>query len=187
MPLLNRTYYIVWVLLFTAVSTTTAQITYTVDQDLSKVTFKVSHLGLLTVDGRFSEFNGQLTIDEGLLTALWSEVNVASIFTDNDERDGILKSDTYFDAVQHPIITFEATSFEQSTDNENVLEGVMRIKGVAQTIRFAYTVEFIKNNFGLVLKAEPNISRSDFNLDFGSMNSLVGDKVRINLIIYAYR
>lgn len=183
----NRTFYIVWAMLLAMFTTSAAQVTYTVDQDLSKVTFKVSHLGLLTVDGRFSEFNGQLIIDEGQLIALRSIVNVSSIFTDNKERDDILKSDTYFDAVQHPIITFEATSFEQTDDNENVLEGVMTIKGVEQTIEFPYTIEFINNNFGLLLKAEPNINRSDFNLDFGSMNSLVGDKVRINLIIYAYR
>ncbi|MBT8324564.1 MAG: YceI family protein [Bacteroidia bacterium] len=165
----------------------TAQTIYTVDQELSEVTFKVTHLGLLTVDGKFTEFEGQITIEEGELTALQSDVNVNSVFTDNEERDSILKGDTYFDAAQFPNISFKATNVERNVAGEQIVVGLMTIKDVERIIQFPITLEFVKKNTGLIFKAEPTISRSDFNLEFGSMNSLVGDKVRIKLLIYAFK
>ena len=83
--------------------------TYTVDPAHSSVGFEVRHMGIATVRGRFSEFQG--TVDAtGEAPSLSGVVEVQSIDTGDENRDTHLTSAEFFDSANHPQITFHSTA-----------------------------------------------------------------------------
>ena len=89
---------------------------YTVDPAHSNVGFEVRHMGIATVRGKFGKFEG--TVDaSGAAPVLSGAVEVASIDTGDENRDGHLQSPEFFDAAQHPQITFRSTGAEAAATN----------------------------------------------------------------------
>src|SRR5438270_11911424 len=88
---------------------------YKIDPNHSSTNFAVAHMGVSTVVGRFTSFDGKILLDDKDLTK--SSVNVtiktASINTDNANRDNDLRSANYFDAEKFPEITFQSKSVEK--------------------------------------------------------------------------
>src|SRR5437868_5717392 len=85
---------------------------YAVDPMHSGVTFKISHLGLTNVFGRFNEFSGSFTIDpnDGSQCSFGMAIKTESVDTNNSKRDSHLRSPDFFNAKQFPAITFQSTS-----------------------------------------------------------------------------
>src|SRR5271163_1937025 len=83
--------------------------TWKVDPIHSSVEFQVKHLGIATVKGQFKEFEGTLEVTPDGVSAHGS-VETASVDTREPQRDGHLRSADFFDADQHPQITFQSTS-----------------------------------------------------------------------------
>src|SRR5208283_1047547 len=83
--------------------------TWKVDPVHSSVEFQVKHLGIATVKGQFKEFEGTLEVNPDGVNAQGS-VQTASVDTREPQRDGHLRSADFFDADQHPQITFKSTS-----------------------------------------------------------------------------
>jgi polyisoprenoid-binding protein YceI len=81
---------------------------WTLDNSHSEVHFKVRHLLVSWVTGSFKNFNAEVeTKGEDISTAkikFTAEVN--SISTNNEQRDGHLRSGDFFDAENHPQIKF---------------------------------------------------------------------------------
>src|SRR3954454_25368204 len=83
--------------------------TWTVDPTHSSVEFQVKHMGLATVKGFFSEFEGALEVGEdGTVTAAGT-VETASLNTRNAQRDEHLRSSDFFDVERNPQISFRST------------------------------------------------------------------------------
>lgn len=156
-----------------------------IDQDQSQIGFKISHLGAFKVKGNFRKFSGQLVIDGSQLKALNSKIEVGSIFTDNEERDDIIKEEAYLDVAQFPFITFEVIQI-YTEDGQTKLKGKLKIKDEEREISFPYDLIIIKDSNIKMLKAETQINRKDFNLEFGSMNGLIGNKIDIELHIVVH-
>lgn len=101
----------------------------------SEVQFKVKHLVISTVTGSFKKFEGTLETENDDFTG--AEVNISlevnSIDTNQDQRDGHLKSADFFDAEQYPTITFKSTSFEKD-GGDYTLKGDLTIKGVTKPV-----------------------------------------------------
>ncbi|MBT8394599.1 MAG: YceI family protein [Flavobacteriaceae bacterium] len=157
---------------------------YGIDSNQSKVSFKISHMGALKVNGIFSQYSGQFIFRDEELLAVNCRVLVESVNTNSQERDDIIKNEAYFDIDNYPYIKFQADEFFVKDNNRN-LKGLLRIKEGENTLTFPYDLTYDKTLDQVKLMAETEIKRKDFNLVFGSMNGLIGNKVRITLEIIA--
>ncbi len=159
---------------------------YEIDPNQSKLSFKVSHMGALKVNGNFSQYSGQFIFrDEELLTVN-CDILVESVNTNSQDRDDIIKNEAYFDIGNYPYIEFRSDDFLVK-DNKRYLKGMLQIKESVNTLTFPYDLSYNKTLGQVKLMADTEISRKDFNLVFGSMNGLIGNKVRIKLEIIAIR
>src|ERR1700729_310597 len=112
--------------------------TYNIDASHSSVGFEVKHMGIATVRGAFRRFAG--TIDaSGDAPVLKGTVEVASIDTGDENRDGHLTAPDFFDAEQHPEIAFHTTSLDDAADGQVTLSGEITIKGVTKPIELTGT------------------------------------------------
>src|SRR3954469_9498285 len=82
--------------------------TWRVDPAHSSVQFAVKHMGIATVRGKFTRFEGTLEVGEDLGSSrAYGKVDAASIDTDEPDRDAHLRSADFFDVDHYPEITFE--------------------------------------------------------------------------------
>ncbi|MDE0929010.1 MAG: YceI family protein [Acidimicrobiales bacterium] len=158
-----------------------------VDPAHSEVGFTVRHLGMSKVRGRFNEFEGAVTIADDLATSsLTVSVNLASVDTNNADRDGHLQTGDFFDVETQPQMTFRSTSV-----SDDALMGDITIKGITRPVQFdlefhGVTVDhYAATRAGF--SATGQISRSDFGIDFnapfGLDGVLLSDKINIELEI----
>ena len=92
--------------------------TWTVDAAHSKVGFSVKHMGISTVRGEFTKFEGSLEIGEDLSnTKIRGIVKTNSVDTNEDQRDEHLRSPDFFEAERHPSLSFESTRIEVIDDD----------------------------------------------------------------------
>src|ERR1700735_2744386 len=105
--------------------------TWKIDPVHSSVEFQVKHLGIATVKGQFKEFEGTLEVTPDGISAYGSVVT-ASVDTREPQRDGHLRSADFFDADQHPQITFKSTSVRALDDEDFEVEGDFTLHGVTR-------------------------------------------------------
>src|SRR6188768_4234322 len=94
-------------LLFSGV--TFAQTTWTIDKNHSKIGFNVTHMAVSEVEGKFNDFDGSIVskADDFNGAQVQFTAKTASVDTDNEKRDGHLKSPDFFEAEKFPEITFK--------------------------------------------------------------------------------
>ena len=108
-----------------------------IDPAHSEVKFKVKHLVISTVTGQFRQFSGSVISEKPDFSdaQISFTADVNSISTNNDQRDGHLKSPDFFDAASYPSLTFTSTSITQVADREYAMHGTMTIRGVAKEVK----------------------------------------------------
>lgn len=118
------------------VSSATYAQTWAVDKAHSKVGFTVTHLLLSEVDGNFKTFDAKFTAAKPDLSDAVFEMtaDVNSISTDNERRDGHLKSPDFFDAAKYPTLTFKSTSFKKVEGKKYKITGDLTMHGVTKPI-----------------------------------------------------
>jgi polyisoprenoid-binding protein YceI len=170
--------------------------TWTVDPAHSKVGFGVKHMGIATVRGEFTDFEGSLEIGEDLSSAkVYGTVKAQSVDTNEPQRDDHLRSPDFFDAAQFPQIRFESTSIEALDDEEFRITGQLTIHGVTNEVVLHAEVQGTDvdpwGNERVGLEVTGQLSRGDYGMKFnqalGSGNVLVGDKVKLALDISAVK
>ena len=170
--------------------------TWNIDPSHSNVTFQVKHLGIATVRGEFTEFEGTLELGDDLSSAkAYGTVKTASVDTNEAGRDEHLRSADFFDAETHPELTFESTSIESSGDDELEITGNLTIHGVTNEVTFEAEITGTEQdpwgNERVGLEVNGKIDRSDFDMKFnqalGSGNVMVSDKVKLSLDISAVK
>jgi polyisoprenoid-binding protein YceI len=84
---------------------------YIIDKSHSEALFQVRHL-VTKLGGRFNDFEGTLTFEEGNpgASSVSMTLQAASIDTNNQDRDNHLRSVDFFDVEKFPLITFQSTS-----------------------------------------------------------------------------
>jgi polyisoprenoid-binding protein YceI len=169
---------------------------WVVDPIHSNVGFAVKHMGIATVRGKFTEFEGTLVVGDELRDSrAFGKVEVASITTADEARDGHLRSPDFFDADTYPEIAFESTRVEAIDADSSRVFGNLTMHGVTREVRLEVVIQgteedpWGKTRVGL--EAVCVIKRSDFDMKFnqavGSGNMLVGDKVSMSLDISAVK
>merc|ERR1711879_1020111 len=159
---------------------------YTVDKSHSGVAFKVKHMMISNVKGSFDQFDGKFEYDEkaNTLKSLDGVIEVASVNTANAKRDGHLKSADFFDAANHPLITFKLTK----VDGDEAY-GELTMRGVTKKIELDFEAGGTgKNPWGKTVAGfslSGKIKRSDFGLKWNKAleagGMLVGDTIKLEI------
>jgi polyisoprenoid-binding protein YceI len=169
---------------------------WVVDPTHSNVEFAVKHMGIATVRGRFTEFEGTLTVANELHDSkAFGKVKVASITTADETRDAHLRSADFFDADAYPEIAFESTRIEAIDAEASQVFGNLTMHGVTREVKLEVVIQGTEQdpwgNTRVGLEAVGVIKRSDFDMKFnqalGSGNMVVGDKVSLSLDISAVK
>ena len=168
--------------------------TWTVDKVHSSVEFQVKHLGIATVKGQFTEFEGTLEVSPES-TVAHGTVQVASVTTREPARDEHLRSPDFFEVEQYPEIGFRSTAIRPAGEDEFEIDGDLSIHGVTRPLTLKATLEGTETdpqgNDRVGLSATAQINRSDygmkFNMALGSGNVVVSDKVKILLDVSAVK
>jgi polyisoprenoid-binding protein YceI len=167
--------------------------TWDIDPAHSEVGFVVRHLVVTKVRGRFANFSGTITTAENPLeSSVDIEVDLNSITTNQEMRDGHLRSADFFEVETYPTMTYKASGARQAGD-KFVLDGELTLKGVTKVVPLTFEVNGIGENpltSGTVagFTATASINRKDFNVNFeGVQNGIavVSDKIDIHLEIEA--
>ena len=161
---------------------------WVLDPTHSELSFRVKHLMIANVKGEFRKFNAEIEGPDFNRAKIKVQVDAASVFTNDDSRDGHLKGADFFDAGNHPLITFESDSFTRLVGDNYQLTGALTIKGVSRPVMLQ--VEFggvNKDPWGnekAGFSFSGKILRSEWNLNWNAAleagGVLVSDEVKIN-------
>lgn len=166
---------------------------YNVDPAHSNVGFEVRHMGIATVRGSFRGFQGQIDAT-GDAPVLEGSVDVATIDTGEENRDGHLKAPDFFDVDQYPEITFSTTTVD-ATDGRIRLSGEITIKGVSKPIELTGKVADGGTdpwgNERIGFEVEGVIDRREFGLTWNQIlpngNVLVSNDVKLIISVSAVK
>lgn len=116
---------------------------WTLDQAHSNITFSIQHMVISEVTGSFKDFaiNLHSSKDDFGDAAIEATINVNSINTENDRRDGHLRTDDFFNAEKFPTIKFRSTSFEKIGDRHYAVKGMLTIRDTTKEV----TVDAVLN------------------------------------------
>ena len=167
--------------------------TWDIDASHSDVSFTVRHMMVSKVRGRFGAFSGEIVTGEDLSSSsVTATIDASSIDTNNEQRDGHIRSADFFDVENHPQWTFRSTGVR--VDGEDLaVDGELTIKGVTRPVTLALEI----NGFGpdawggtrAGFSASTTIDRNDFGVDIkmplDGSGVVVSDKVQITLEIEA--
>jgi polyisoprenoid-binding protein YceI len=167
---------------------------WSVDPAHSTIEFRVKHMVIQTVKGRFRDFDGAIV--GGDEPTISGSIRVASLETLHEERDMHLRSADFFDVERHPEISFEASGLHfNGDDGRFMLPGELTIKGVTRPITLDGELRGTgiapdgSERIALALRGQ--LDRSDYGLSWNRLletgNVLVGDTVELLLDVAAVR
>jgi polyisoprenoid-binding protein YceI len=162
--------------------------TFTVDPIHSSVLFRVKHLGVGYIYGRFNQYSGTFAFDDKNPAdcKLEMEVKIESIDSANTDRDKHLKGPDFFNAKEFPTMSFKATRMKASDEKNYEVTGDLTIHGVTKQV----TVKLERVGTGKDPRSgKPRtgwetvftINRSDFGVK--GFLPAIGDEVRIIVAI----
>lgn len=167
-----------------------SNITWALDPIHSEILFKVKHLMISTVTGHFNKFTLVAeTETDDFTTAKNIEftADIDSIDTNNEQRDGHLKSADFFNAEQFPQLKFSSNNYKASGD-EGTLTGDLTIAGITKpltlNIEFGGIVVDLYGQTKAGFTVTGKISRKDFGITWGTVteagNVVLSDEIKIN-------
>jgi len=147
-------------------------------QSESRIEFEVGSLWVRTVTGTFSGFEGTVKFDPENLSATQMNVtaSVASVKTDNADRDEHLRTADFFDASRYPTMHFQATKVEKLTSGRFRVTGKLTIKDVTKEVAFPFSVD------GKKLTGELDIKRLDYNVGVDQSAFTVSHDIKVKII-----
>ena len=160
--------------------------TFKVDPVHTTVGFKVKHMMISHVTGKFEKFTGTFDVENNKVVALQGAIEAASINTDKKERDEHLRSADFFDVAKYPQVTFVLDKI----DGDKAY-GKLTIKDVTKDVVLDYEFGGVaKDPWGDTragLTLEGKINRKDFGLKWNKVletgGVLVGDTVKMEVNI----
>ena len=166
---------------------------WAIDPTHSEVQFKVKHLVISSVTGKFSDFSGSLIQEEENFQDAEVEFSakIDSIETGVPDRDAHLKSDDFFNAAQYPELKFIGKSFTKIDKHHYKLAGNLTIRNITKTIEldvlFGGTVADPYGQIKAGFEISGSISRKEFDLKWNAITEagsiVVSDFVKLELNI----
>ncbi|HEX2534495.1 MAG TPA: YceI family protein [Chitinophagaceae bacterium] len=149
--------------------------TWTLDPTHSELGFKIKHLMISNVTGSFKKFTAEaVTEGEDFTSAqIRLTAEMASIFTNNEQRDAHLRNSDFFEADRYPELTFQSTRMERIDSDTYSLYGDLTLKGVTKPVKLS--IEYngvIKDPWGgerAGFVVTGKINRSDWGINFNAL------------------
>lgn len=170
---------------------------WNIDPTHSDVLFKVKHLVINTVTGRFKNFSGSVTAEgEDLSNAIAKfQAEVASIDTNQEQRDAHLRSDDFFNAEAYPTIDFKSTAITKSGENTYKMDGELTIRNITKAItlqvNYLGATKDPWGQFKAGYEITGSINRKDFDLKWDALTEagglVAGHEVKFDLSIQLVR
>lgn len=170
-----------------------SQATWKLDKAHSQVKFAVSHMVIAEVTGRFTDFDVAMASMKDDLTdaTIEATIKTASLNTDNERRDGHLRSDDFFNAEKYPEIKFKSTSVEKAGKDLYKVHGDLTMRDITKPVvldmKFRGTIKDGRGNTRAGFKATTAINRFEFGtqwdtkLDTGEF--IAGAEVEVTLLM----
>ena len=167
-----------------------------IDPEHFSIAFEASHVGYQNQMGLFLEGSGSFRYDAAThdLSAGRVEIQADSIFTNHDGRDNHLSGRDFLNARRNPLIVFEATDYAPGDDDADAtLTGNLTLLGETHPIVLDVIINkradypFGHGRETLGISANTTITRSDWGMDYGVADNLVGDKVTLRFELEAIR
>ena len=165
---------------------------WSIDKGLSEIKFELPILFGDNIEGKFTEFDGNVIIDQknnknNIRAVFYVQIN--SLELNKDKYKKILLSDGFFDAIHFPIAIIDTKKF--TTINLSYILDInseLQIKDIIQDIPFTIIIKELGHDF-IQVKADIEISRSSFKLGKDSLSSILffGDKVLLKINIFLNR
>ncbi len=164
---------------------------WNIDTSHTQINFSVRHMMLSTVRGRFEKFSGSVDLNETTpsLSTVNVQIDTASIFTNEEKRDGHLRSADFLDSEKYPFMTFKSTRVVQQDATHAQVYGDLTIRGVSKEVKLE--VEFLgkqKAPWGVTVagfSGKTAISRKEWGLTWNMAletgGVLVGDEIKIDI------
>lgn len=166
-----------------------ATTTWAIDPTHSEIQFKVKHLLISTVTGGFNKFDATVTTegDDFSTAKVQFSADIASITTNNEQRDAHLRSGDFFDAENHPQLSFVSDKLVKTGDEEYDLHGKLTLRGTTKEItlkaEFGGSTIDPWGNTRVGFELSGKIDRQDFGVSFGMISEtgglLLGNDVKI--------
>ncbi|MDX1920961.1 MAG: YceI family protein [Candidatus Caenarcaniphilales bacterium] len=165
--------------------------TYKIDETHSTVGFKIKHLGISNVTGKFDDFAGNFYFDPKKPEASKAnaKIKLASVNTGLKQRDEHLKNEDFFNVAKNPEMSFESKSVKKIDENNYDVNGTLTLNGVSKPV--VLKVEHlgdVKDPWGnerSAFSATTKINRKDYGLSWNKAMEtggvIVGEEVSINL------
>jgi polyisoprenoid-binding protein YceI len=166
--------------------------TWNIDPVHSAAEFRVRHMMISNVRGRFTGVSGKLTYDptDVAKSRVEASIDVATIDTRDPQRDTHLKSPDFFDAEKFPTLTFSSSRVTRRANGSVLVAGPLSIHGVTREVEFAVEgpTPPVKDPWGntrVGVTASTTIDRREFGLTFNAPletgGVMVGEEVHITL------
>ena len=167
--------------------------TWKIDASHSEIKFKTRHLLISTVGGHFNKFEGTVQSDKPDFTdaQINFEADIDSISTNDNYRDGHLKSADFFDAVAHPKLFFKSKALNKTEGEHYNLIGDLTIRGITKEVTLNVELTGTTKGFGGVdvagFELTGKINRFDFDLKWNALTETggiaLGETVKLELFI----
>ncbi|HVA22995.1 MAG TPA: YceI family protein [Chloroflexota bacterium] len=170
---------------------------WNLDAAHSQVDFSAKHMGIMTVRGRFTDVQATIEFNEDDFTAssVAATINAASISTNDERRDGHLRSADFFDVEHYPTLTFKSTVIERAAHDRYRMTGDLTMHGVTRPVSLdvVYSGQ-AKDPYGNThagFSGETTINRKDWGLGFNvaleTGGFMVSEDIKIALEIEALK
>jgi polyisoprenoid-binding protein YceI len=165
---------------------------WTIDPAHSEIKFKVKHLVISTVTGQFGRFSGTIDAERPDFSdaRIAFEADIDSISTNSEQRDGHLKSPDFFDAANHPKLTFVSRTVARKGTSGYLLTGDMTIRGTKRQVTLDVTYNGTVKGFDgdvAAFEIAGTLNRQDFGLRWNAMTEaggvVVSDEVKLDIVV----
>jgi polyisoprenoid-binding protein YceI len=167
-----------------------AKTKWVLDPTHSELGFKIKHLMISNVSGSLKNFEAEVVADEADFST--AQINLtaemASITTNNEQRDGHLRTSDFFEVEKYPELKFRSTRTEKIDNDSFVLYGDLTLKGITKPVKL--NVEYYgvtKDPWGgerAGFLVTGKINRSEWGINFNGVletgGVMLSEEVRIN-------
>jgi len=141
---------------------------WVLDVTQSTFAFRVKHFwGLVTVQGHFTQVEGQVTVDAAGVVAVSVRIDAASLDTKQQQRDKHLRSADFFHVEQHPTVTFVSRQVTPLGADRLRVDGDLTAAG--RTLPLTFEARLGTSGERITVDAEVPVDRRVFGMTWSPL------------------